>query len=90
MPIDPDVDEARNDLAQDVVYSQFLTKLGFVKGVGRVMATRPRTTPTGGTYHTDGLRAVFLFEQRSVALSEIEFFDWERLVDYHRQQFDEK
>ncbi len=90
VPIDPDVDEARNDLAQDVVYSQFLTKLGFVKGVGRVMATRPRTTPTGGTYHTDGLRAVFLFEQRSVALSEIEFFDWERLVDYHRQQFDEK
>jgi len=90
VPIDPDVDAARNDLIQDMVYSQFLTKLGFVKGVGRVMASQPRTTPNGATYHTDGLRAVFLFEQRLVALSEIEFFDWERLVDYHRQQFGEE
>jgi hypothetical protein len=90
VPIDPDVDEARNDLIQDLIYSQFLTKLGFVKGVGQVMASQPRTTPSGATYHTDGLRAVFLFEQRSVALSEIEFFDWERLVDYHRQQFGEQ
>ncbi len=88
--IDPDVDAARNDLTQDMGYSQFLTKLGFVKGVGRVMASQPRTTPNGATYHTDGLRAVFLFEQRSVSLSEIEFFDWERLIDHHRQQFVEQ
>ncbi len=90
VPIDPDVDEARNDLIQDLIYSQFLTKLGFVKGVGRVMASQPRTTPSGANYHTDGLRAVFLFEQRSVSLSEIEFFDWERLVDHHRKQFGEE
>ena len=86
MPIDPDVDAARYDLIQDMVYSQFLTKLGFVNGVGRVMASQPRTTPSGATYHTDGLRAVFVFEQGSVSLSEIEFFDWERLIDHHRQQ----
>jgi len=85
--IDPDVDEARNDLFQDVVYSQYLVKMGFVKGVGRVMASNPRKTPSGGTYHTDGLRAVLVFERRPVALSEIEFLDWERLVDHYRQQF---
>jgi hypothetical protein len=90
VPIDPDVDAARNDLIQDMAYSQFLTKLGFVKGVGRVMASEPRATPSGVTYHTDGIRAVFLFEQRLVALSEIEFFDWERLIDHHRQQFGEQ
>ncbi len=90
LPIDPDVDTARNDLIQDLIYSQFLTKLGFVKGVGRVMASQPRTTPSGAKYHTDGLRAVFFFEQRLVALSEIEFFDWERLVDHHRQQYGEQ
>lgn len=88
LPIDPNVDEARNDLVQDVIYSQYLAKIGFVKGVGQVMASSPRKTPSGATYHTDGLRAVLLFEQRPVSLSEIEFLEWERLVDHYRQQLD--
>ena len=33
------------------------------------------------SYHTDGLRAVMLFDRRPVALSQIQFFDWERIVD---------
>ncbi|UCD34470.1 MAG: LssY C-terminal domain-containing protein [Nitrospiraceae bacterium] len=86
--IDPDVDEARNDLIQDLIYSQYLTKLGFVKGVGRVMVSNQRQTPSGGGYHTDGLRAVLIFEQRPVSLSQIGFFEWERLVDHYRQQLD--
>jgi hypothetical protein len=85
-PIDPDVDEARNDLVQDLIYSQFLAKMGFVKGVGQVMESNPRKTPGGGTYHTDGLRAVLFFEKRPVHLSEIGFLEWERLVDHYRQQ----
>jgi hypothetical protein len=83
--IEPFVDEARNDLVQDMIYSQSLVKMGFVKGVGRVMASTPRKLPNGATYHTDGLRAVLIFEKRPVSLSEIEFLDWERLVDYYRQ-----
>jgi hypothetical protein len=86
--IEPFVDEARNNLVQDIVYSQSLLKMGFVKGVGRVMASTPRKLPSGATYHTDGLRAVLLFEKRPVSLSEIEFFRWERLVDHYRQQLD--
>jgi len=84
--IDPDVDEARNDLIQDIIYSQSLVKMGFVKGVGRVMASNPRKTLSGATYQTDGLRAVLVFQRRPVALSEIEFLGWERLVDHYRQQ----
>jgi len=86
--IEPFVDEARNDLIQDIIYSQSLVKLGFVKGVGRVMASTPRKISGGATYHTDGLRAVLMFERRPVSLSEIEFLGWERLVDHYRQQFD--
>jgi hypothetical protein len=86
--IEPFVDEARNDLVQDIIYSQSLVKMGFVKGVGRVMASTPQKIPRGATYHTDGLRAVLMFEDRSVSLSEIEFFGWERLVDHYRQQLD--
>jgi hypothetical protein len=82
--IDPFVDEARNDLIQDIIYSQNLAKMGFVKGVGRVMASTPRKIPSGATYHTDGLRGVLIFEQQPVSLSEIEFLGWERLVDHYR------
>jgi hypothetical protein len=86
--IDPDVDEARNDLVQDLAYSQSLRKMGFVKGVGKVMAREPRKTPDGSTYHTDGLRAVFLFDGENVPLSQIGNFDWERLLDHYREQVD--
>lgn len=86
--IEPFVDEARNNLVQDIIYSQSLLKMGFVKGVGRVMTSAPRKLPSGSTYHTDGLRAVLMFEKRPVSLSEIEFFGWEQLVEHYRQQID--
>jgi hypothetical protein len=33
--MDPYVDEARDDLTQDLVYSQALIKIGYVQGAGR-------------------------------------------------------
>ena len=39
-----DVDEARNLLIQDMMYSGGLDKLGFVTGVGPASPTQPRTT----------------------------------------------
>ena len=38
--IDPDTDEARNGVAQDLAYSQALWKFGYVKGVGPARARR--------------------------------------------------
>jgi len=84
LPIDSFVDDARNDLVQDIIYSQSLVKMGFVKGVGRVMASSPRKLHNDSTFHTDGLRAVLIFAKRPVSLSEIEFLEWERLVDHYR------
>jgi len=86
--IDPSVDEARLDLIQDMLYSQSLAKLGLVKGVGRVMSSKPRMLPNGGHYHTDGLRTVFVFEERTIGLSDIQFFEWESLSDHHHRQID--
>jgi hypothetical protein len=83
--IDPDVDEARNDLVQDAIYSQLLTEIGFVKGVGPVASSSPRTTPGGSTFYTDGLRAVLIFDSDPVSLTEIELMGWERLTDHYRQ-----
>jgi LssY C-terminus len=80
--IQPDVDEARNDVVQDLLYSQALAKIGFVKGASSVSAAEP----DGSSYHTDGLRAVLVFGGKAVSLAEVDFFDWERLVDYSRRQ----
>lgn len=80
--IDSDVDAARIDLIQDMVYSQYLARLGFAQGVGRVPKLAPRNLAGGGNYYTDGLRAVFLFQPDNVSLAEIEFFPWERLLDH--------
>jgi hypothetical protein len=79
--IQPDVDEARNDVVQDLLYSQALAKIGFVKGASSVSAAEP----DGSSYHTDGLRAVLVFGGKAVSLAEVDFFDWERLVDYRHQ-----
>jgi LssY C-terminus len=82
--IAPDVDEARNDVLQDLLYSQAVSKIGFVKGAGTVGASESGQTLT--PYHTDGLRAVLVFGSKTVSLADIDFFDWERLVDYYRRQ----
>jgi LssY C-terminus len=79
--IEPDVDEARNDVVQDLLYSQALAKVGFVKGAGGVSAAEPGGARDGSSYRTDGLRAVLVFAGEAVSLAEVDFFDWERLVD---------
>jgi len=53
--IDPDVDEGRNGLVSDLIYSQALVRFGFVKGVGTAPRNEPRQNLTGDPYYTDGL-----------------------------------
>jgi hypothetical protein len=64
-----DVDEARNLLIQDMMYSGGLDKLGFVHGVGSV-------AEQGERYHTDGLRAVLFFATRPLSLRDVELLPW--------------
>jgi hypothetical protein len=56
--IDPDVDETRAFLLQDLWYSQGLLKFTLIKGVGAAPISEPRGNLTGDPYFTDGLRAV--------------------------------
>ncbi len=77
----PDVDEARNLLIQDLLYSGGFAKLGFVEGVGDVPADTPRRTAQGATYSTDGLRAVIFLATRPLGLSEVELLDWTPYIE---------
>ena len=75
--IDPDVDEARTALQEDMAYSQSLVKLGLVKGVGAASRDAPRRNLTTDPYFTDGFRGVLIFDIHPTNLTDIEFLPWE-------------
>ena len=75
--IDPDVDEARNYLLQDLWYSQVLAQYSYVAGVGAAAYDEPRGNLTGDPYFTDGLRAVMWLSGDPVGMEEVQFLDWE-------------
>ncbi|MGB3647632.1 MAG: LssY C-terminal domain-containing protein [Desulfobulbales bacterium] len=75
--IDPDVDEARTALQEDMVYSQSLVKLGLVKGVGGAPKDEPRRNLTTDPYYTDGLRSVLMFDSHPTSLTDIQFLPWD-------------
>lgn len=80
--IDPDVDEARRYLVEDMAYSQALARIGYVRGVGGVTRAAPKFNLVGDPYYTDGLRAVLFFEPRPYNLSDIERLPWEKPSGY--------
>jgi len=65
-----DMDEARNLLVQDMMYSGGLAKLAFANGAG------PQAPAAGARYATDGLRAVLFLATRPLSLADVEFLDW--------------
>src|SRR6202023_1477033 len=77
--IDPQVDEARDYLVQDLLASESLEWLAYVKGVGPVSAEAPRENVTGDAYFTDGLRAVAAVSSSRVPADEVKYIDWEPL-----------
>ena len=87
--IDPNVDDARNALIEDLILSQRLEKVGFVKGVGGASPEHPRYNLTGDPYVTDGRRAVLVFGKGPVSLSEIQMFDWEMPEDFAFRHLDD-
>ena len=74
--IDPDVDEARTALQEDMVYSQSLNLLGFVDGVGAADKNSPRRNLTMDPYYTDGFRAVLIFDAHPTNITDIRFLPW--------------
>jgi len=72
--IDPDVDEARGALGEDMAYSQGLTKIGYARGVGAAPRDAPRENLTTDPYYTDGRRLVLVFDHAPTSLLDIDFF----------------
>ncbi len=73
--IDPNVDETREYLVEDLAYAQSLAALGYVKGVGAAPYDAPRGNLTGDPYFTDGLRVVLFVSAEPRNISEIEVLE---------------
>ena len=76
--IDPDVDETREYLLENLAYAQALRKVGYVKGVGRVPMDQPRGNLTGDPWFSDGYRIVLWVTPIPTAISRIENLGWRR------------
>jgi hypothetical protein len=61
--IDPDVDEARDYVVEDLMHIGRLDTASYVDGVGSCDRSTPRRNLTGDPYYTDGKRAVILLSE---------------------------
>ena len=76
--IDPDIDESRDYLVQDLVYSQSLKQVAIVENVLTPATMEdPHTNFMGQPWWTDGGRAVFVFGEDTRSLDELEEFNCE-------------
>jgi hypothetical protein len=74
--IDPDVDETREFLLENLVYSQALQKFAYVEGVGQATMEQPRGNLTGDPYFTDGYRIVLWVTSQPVDIADLEVEYW--------------
>ena len=74
--IDPDTDETREFLLEDLAYSQALAKFAYVEGAIPAPMDNPRGNFTGDPYFTDGYRLVMWVTSTPVDTNDIEFVEW--------------
>ena len=74
--IDPDVDETREFLLENLAYSQALQKFAYVGGVGEAPMDQPRGNLTGDPYFTDGYRIVLWVTSQPVDIADLEIEYW--------------
>ena len=74
--IDPDTDETREFLLEDLAYSQALAKFAYVEGAIPAPIDKPRGNFTGDPYFTDGYRLVMWVTSTPVDTNDVEFVDW--------------
>lgn len=74
--IDPDVDETREFLAEDLAYAQSVRGFGYVGGVGPAPYDKPRGNLVDDPYFTDGQRLVIWVASEPTAIDEIQLIDF--------------
>ncbi len=74
--IDPETDEARNYLTQEMILSGSVRQVAWVAGVGEYTQEKPGRNLTGDPWFTDGNRVVLFLSREEIPPDEIHFLDW--------------
>ena len=74
--IDPDVDETREFLLENLAYHQMLSKFAYVGGSNASTIEEPGRNLTGDPYFTDGLRLVMWITTEPTDLESIGYVEW--------------
>jgi hypothetical protein len=74
--IDPDLDEARSYLVQDLLFSQGVREFGYVLYTEPSTRQEPRWNFMEQPWWSDGRRAVFIFDSEPTALTELQLIPW--------------
>ena len=74
--IDPNVDETREGLLENLAYSQSLEKFAYVGGVGEVPMDQPKGNLTGDPWFSDGYRIVLWVTSEPVSIDDVDFLEW--------------
>ena len=67
-----------------MIYSQWVEKYGYIKGVESSSFSNPRKTQLGDEYFTDGLRIALWISGEPVSFSDIVVLDWEEPIEPQR------
>jgi len=79
--IDPVIDEARLYISLDMIDSQYIKALGYVKGVGYSDRKKPQFNYTEDPYYTDGYRVVLFVSEEKTPIEDIQYLKWEKVFD---------
>ena len=75
--IDPNVDEARNYLAEDLATTQAVKAYTYFRYLESRTSENPYRNLMNAPYWTDGKRAILLLSEDIVPLEEVEYLKWE-------------
>jgi len=78
--IEPDVDEARDYLLQDLWYAQGLLRYGYIRLSEMAPLSDPRKSLHGDDYFTDGMCLVVWVSNEPISLDQVQFVPWEKPV----------
>ena len=84
--IDPDVDDTREYLLENLAYAQTLEAFGYVSGVGEVSIDEPRGNLTGDPWFSDGYRLALWLSSEPVTIADLEVLDWRSPAEVHEPQ----
>jgi len=74
---DPNMDDGRNFILQNIWYSQALSQSAWLDGGDPSTSNQPRMDFNSAYYYTDGFRAVLWLSGDTVSLYETEYAEWD-------------